>query len=60
VEKAGKWNAVEPLGKYSASDKCVRGHIPLSQNKLAGSKYGGFVGSERILPGDPFWVMVTS
>jgi hypothetical protein len=59
-DKAGQWTGVVPLGQYSASGKCVRGHIPLSLNTKVGRAYGGLVRSERLLPGDPFWVAVTS
>jgi len=54
-----RWKTVAPLGKFSAAAPCVRGHIPLAQNRRAGGAYGGFVGSERLLPGDKFWVAVT-
>jgi hypothetical protein len=54
-----RWKTVEPLGRFSAAAKCVRGSIPLSQNTGAGREYANLVRSERLLPGDPFWVAVT-
>jgi hypothetical protein len=55
------WNAVKPIGTFSTSAKCVRGHIPLNLNvSLGRDAYKVFIKSTRLLNKDPFWLTVTA
>lgn len=55
------WNAVRPFSKFIRhAAKCVRGHIPITLNvELGRDGYRAFIGSERLLDTDPFWLAVT-
>jgi hypothetical protein len=55
------WNDVRPIGTFSRSAKCVRGHIPLTLNTdLGRDGYLAFIRSQRLLNKDPFWLEVTA
>jgi hypothetical protein len=54
------WSSVSPLGSYSSSQVCVRGHIPASLNSKVGTAYSSFLASARVLDTEPFWLTVTS
>lgn len=59
---AAIWNNVQvvPGTTYSASARCVRGHIPLSLNEELGrDAWNKFIGAERLLDGDGYWLTVT-
>jgi len=55
------WNKVTPFSKFIRhAAKCVRGHIPITLNvELGRDRYRAFIGSERLLDTDPFWLSVT-
>lgn len=55
---ATDWNQVQPIGTPAASAPCVRGHIPLKLNTDVGTAYSSFIGTERLLDDDQFWVQV--
>jgi hypothetical protein len=55
-----RWNTVEPLGSHSADAACVRGHTPLTENTDVGNAYRVFIGPQRLLDEDQFWVSVTA
>lgn len=57
--EAQRWNTVEPIGAYSSSAACVRGHIPATLNSDVGNAYRVFIGPQRLLNSDKFWVAVT-
>lgn len=54
------WATITPVGSYSSSAACVRGHIPASLNSDAGGAYGNFVKAARLADDDPFWLSVVS
>jgi hypothetical protein len=55
------WNDVRPIGTFSRSAKCVRGHIPLTLNTdLGRDGYLAFIRSQRLLNEDPFFLEVTA
>lgn len=56
---AADWATVVPTGTPTLSEKCVRGHIPLSLNSGVGRAYGTFVRTNRLLNKGRFWVSVT-
>jgi hypothetical protein len=55
---ATDWSKVQPIGTFSTSAPCVRGHIPLALNSLVGTAYSNFIQAERLLDDDQFWVQV--
>lgn len=50
------WPTVAPIGSYSPSAPCVRGHIPLGLNTGIGNDLQSFIGAERLLNDDPYWL----
>lgn len=60
ANEAADWAAVTPIGTPALTEKCVRGHIPLSLNKQVGGAYGRFVRTNRLLNRGAFWVAVTA
>lgn len=58
-DEATDWNKVSVVGKFKASDLCVRSHVPLKLNRGVGTAYRGFIQSDRLINKGPFWVSVT-
>jgi hypothetical protein len=54
------WSSVSPLGSYSSSQVCVRGHIPASLNSKVGTAYSKLLSNDRVLGAEPFWLTVSS
>ncbi|WP_147312424.1 NucA/NucB deoxyribonuclease domain-containing protein [Thermomonospora umbrina] len=56
----GEWWIYVIIGREPTGyEPCVRGHVPLTQNKAAGGKYGNFVQNERVLDLEKFTVTIT-
>ncbi len=57
---AAQWANIGIIGTPTGSEKCVRGHIPLSLNSDTGGALGRFTVAQRLIYNDPYWVEVTS
>jgi hypothetical protein len=57
---AAQWANIGIIGTPTGSEKCVRGHIPLSLNSDTGGALGRFTVAQRLIDNDPYWVEVTS
>lgn len=57
---AAIWNDVEvvPGTTYSAGERCVRGHIPITLNEDLGAALKKFIGANRVLNGDGYTLYV--
>ena len=53
---AADWSGVEPIGSFTGSEPCVRGHIPLLLNTNVGTAYWKFISANRIIDGDQYWI----
>ncbi|MEK8170739.1 hypothetical protein NKH77_17635 [Streptomyces sp. M19] len=52
------WPTITPLGTFTGSEKCVRGHIPRSLNTDLGGDYGRFIQNQRLADDEAFWLSV--
>jgi hypothetical protein len=54
----GSW-VVEEIKPVAYTERCLRGHIPLSENVSVGGVYSAFIQSDsRVLDYDAFWIEV--
>jgi hypothetical protein len=56
---AQQWPTVSPVGTYTGTEACARGHIPLDLNSGVGSGLGLFAQNQRLLDGDQYWAAIT-
>jgi len=56
---AQQWAKISVIGKPAASEKCVRGHIPLPLNTDVGGGLGRFAQAQRLIDNDEYWLAVT-
>ncbi|MFJ9591020.1 hypothetical protein [Streptomyces acidicola] len=56
----GVWNIYEadPAKPVTFTEPCVRGHVPLGVNQLAGTAYSNLIQNQRIIDKDPFYLSV--
>ncbi|MFF3257734.1 hypothetical protein ACFYWO_00990 [Streptomyces sp. NPDC002932] len=54
----GEWQAYEadPARPVTMKEHCVRGHVPLDVNQLAGTAYSNLIQGQRLIDKDPFHV----
>jgi hypothetical protein len=52
----GQW--MVSFVKYSATDRCLRGHVPEEQNEAVGTALSNATQSQRILENDQYYVVV--
>lgn len=59
-EDDGKWRVYEadPSRPVTGTEPCVRGHVNLDQNKLAGTAYSNLIQNMRLIEKDPFYLTV--
>lgn len=54
----GKWKFYEadPKRPVTKTEPCVRAHVPIAQNKRAGTTYSNFIQNVRLIEKDPFYL----
>lgn len=56
----GVWTTPPTHADKPVTDQpCIQSHMPLFNNKSAGSVYGNFKKDQRIIKGDAFWMTIT-
>lgn len=58
----GQWQIYEanPNKPVTGTEKCVRGHVPLTENEGAGGELGRFTQAQRVLDLDPYTVTLVA
>lgn len=56
----GEWKiyTADPARPITYTEPCVRGHVPLPLNRLAGTAYSNLIQNQRLIEKDPFYVSV--
>ncbi|MEW2121480.1 hypothetical protein AB0945_41350 [Streptomyces sp. NPDC005474] len=56
--EGGEWKIYEadPARPVTHTEPCVRGHVPLGVNQLAGTAYSNLIQNQRLINKDPFRV----
>lgn len=50
----------DPTKPWTFTEPCVRGHVPLTDNKAAGGKLGSFPQTDRVLDAEKYNVTITA
>lgn len=56
--RLGRWSIV--LNRYTGTERCVRGHVPLPENSLVGTALSNLTQGQRILDAEAYFVTVVA